>query len=54
MKNIAIGNADGRIGKAMLHTSDPSNPWEYSQERFMENMAESAKATTDFFGKQII
>ena len=33
MKNIAIGNADGRIGKAMLHTSDPSNPWEYSQER---------------------
>lgn len=48
MKNIAIGNADGRIGKAMLHTSDPSNPWEYSQERFMENMAESAKATTDF------
>ena len=41
MKNIAIGNADGRIGKAMLHTSDPSNPWEYSQERFMENMAES-------------
>ena len=36
MKNIAIGNADGRIGKAMLHTSDPSNPWEYSQERFME------------------
>lgn len=52
MKNIAIGNADGRIGKAMLHTSDPSNPWEYSQERFMENMAESAKATTDFFGKQ--
>lgn len=54
MKNIAIGNADGRIGKAMLHTSDSSNPWEYSQERFMENMAESAKATTDFFGKQII
>lgn len=48
MKNIAIGNADGRIGKAMLHTSDSSNPWEYSQERFMENMAESAKATTDF------
>lgn len=31
MKNIAIGNADGRIGKAMLHTSDPSNPWEYSK-----------------------
>ena len=25
MKNIAIGNADGRIGKAMLHTSTPGN-----------------------------
>lgn len=54
MKNIAIGNADGQIGKAIIHTSNPSNQWEHNKERLMENMAESAKATTDYFGKQIV
>lgn len=53
MKNIAIGNADGRIGKAMIHTGDTGSQWGISKEPFMERMAESAKATIDYFGKRI-
>lgn len=59
MKNIAIGCADGRAGKAMVHGVDVDNQpadWNAwpSKERLMENMAESAKATIDYFGKHII
>lgn len=59
MKNIAIGCADGRIGKAQVHGVDPHNlPPDWNdwpgQELLMENMAESAKATIDFFGKHIV
>ena len=53
IKNIAIGNADGKIGKAMVHGSTPQNTWACDKSPFMENMVESAKATVDFFGKQI-
>lgn len=59
MKNIAIGCADGRIGKAQVHGVDKDNlPADWNawpaKEQLMENMAESAKATIDFFGKHIV
>lgn len=59
MKNIAIGCADGREGKAQVHgvavdhQPEDWNAWP-SKELLMENMAESAKATIDFFGKHIV
>ena len=59
MKNIAIGCADGRIGKAQVHGVDKDNlpaDWNVwpAKEALMENMAESAKATIDYFGKHIV
>lgn len=56
MKNIAIGCADGRVGKQQVHAvSDVNLPWDQwpAKEFLMETMAESAKATCDFFGKRI-
>jgi len=56
MKNIAIGCADGPIGKKMIHAA-PDNE-DYSKwlmgEPFQENMVESAKATIDHFGAKIV
>ncbi len=53
-KNIGIGCADGRIGKAMIHTTPGSEDmWDIKTEEFMERMTESAKATVDHFGKHI-
>ena len=53
-KNIGIGCADGRIGKAMIHTTPgSSNPWNINEEELMERISESSKATCDFFGKHI-
>jgi len=56
LKNIAIGCADGQIGKKMVHAA-PDNvhydKW-LAGEPFMENMVESAKATIDHFGKRIV
>ncbi len=53
-KNIGIGCADGRIGKAMIHTTPGSQDmWDISNEEFMERMMESAKAVTDHFGEHI-
>ena len=53
-KNIGIGCADGRIGKAMIHTTPGSDDqWDISNEEFMERMTESAKAVADHFGEQI-
>ncbi|MDR3126300.1 MAG: DUF362 domain-containing protein [Rickettsiales bacterium] len=49
IKNIAIGNADGRVGKAMIH----GESFGIQGEHFMENMVESAKATLDLFGDKI-
>lgn len=53
-KNIGIGCADGRIGKAMIHTAKgSSDQWSIREEEFMERMTESTKATIDYFGKHI-
>ena len=62
LKNIAIGCADGKIGKRMVHgfhksTSPGVDDWEGSMANgalFMENMADSGKAICDFFGKRIV
>lgn len=49
-KNIGIGCADGRIGKAEIHTYEGSdNMWSIAEEEFMERMTESTKATIDHF-----
>ena len=53
-KNIGIGCADGRSGKAMIHTTpSPDDMWDISEEEFMERMMESAKAVVDHFGDNI-
>ena len=51
-KNIGIGCADGRIGKAKIHTT-PGQPdmWDIKTEEFMERIAESTHATVDYFGE---
>ena len=53
-KNLGIGCADGRIGKAWIHTT-PGQPdmWDISKEEFMERMTESTKAVIDYFGEHI-
>lgn len=54
-KNIGIGCADGRIGKAMIHTTPGQNDmWNISNEEFMERMTESTKSVVDHFGEKII
>lgn len=53
-KNIGIGCADGRIGKAMIHTTPGSTDmWDICKEEFMERMTESAKAVVDHFENKI-
>ncbi|WP_299143030.1 DUF362 domain-containing protein [uncultured Dialister sp.] len=52
-KNIGIGCADGRIGKAMIHTWPGQDQWSIAKEEFMERITESSKATVDYFGKHI-
>ena len=53
-KNIGIGCADGRIGKAMIHTTPgQSNQWDIKEEEFMERMTESTKAVVDHFEPKI-
>ena len=43
-KNIGIGCADGRIGKAMIHTTPgQSNQWDIKKEELMERISESSK-----------
>lgn len=53
-KNIGIGCADGRIGKAWIHT-DPGQrgQWNIKEEPFMERMTESTKGMIDHFGKHV-
>ena len=53
-KNIGIGCADGRIGKAWIHTT-PGQPdqWDILAEELMERISESTKASIDFFGKHV-
>lgn len=50
-KNIGIGCADGRVGKAWIHTT--TKPFDIINEEFMERMTESTKATIDHFGKHV-
>ncbi len=53
-KNIGIGCADGRIGKAMIHTAEGSdNQWSIDKEELMERITESTKATVDHFAPHI-
>ena len=53
-KNIGIGCADGRIGKAWIHTTPGQpNQWDIKNEEFMERMTESTKSVIDYFGKQV-
>ena len=53
-KNIGIGCADGKIGKAMIHTTPgQNNQWDIGKEELMERITESSKATVDHFGKKI-
>lgn len=53
-KNIGIGCADGRTGKAMIHTTPGSDDmWDITKEEFMERMTESAKAVVDHFSGHI-
>jgi uncharacterized Fe-S center protein len=56
LKNIAIGCADGPIGKKMIHGAPDNVHYELwlKGEPFQENMVESAKATIDQFGKRIV
>ena len=53
-KNIGIGCADGRVGKAWIHTT-PGQPnmWDIAREEFMERMTESTKSVVDHFGEHI-
>lgn len=54
-KNIGIGCADGRLGKKMIHTREGSdNMWSIDGEELMERITESAKATVDHFGDNIV
>ena len=52
-KNIGIGCADGRIGKKMIHSTE-TDEWGVVEEELMEKIAESTKATIDFFGKKVV
>ncbi|MBQ9310833.1 MAG: DUF362 domain-containing protein [Bacteroidales bacterium] len=53
-KNIGIGCADGRIGKAWIHTAEGSDDmWSIAEEELMERMTESTKATIDHFGEHV-
>lgn len=56
MKNIAIGLADGPIGKKMVHDAPDNDDYQtwLKGEPFQENMVESAKASMDFFGGKMV
>ena len=62
LKNIAIGMASGQLGKRQVHGylegPMPFGPKELAEmplkEELMERMADSGKATCDYFGKRIV
>lgn len=58
MKNIAIGCASGQTGKRQVHGVAGEVPTDWNawpaKEPLMEMMADSAKATCDYFGKYIV
>ena len=55
---IAIGCASGQVGKREVHLVVDDMPANFEEwpmkEQFMETMADSAKATCDYFGKHIV
>lgn len=52
LKNISIGCASGKTGKAQLHQLN-GEQWGATGPRFMENMVEGGKAVTNHFGPRI-
>jgi len=62
LKNIAIGCADGQIGKRQVHGFHENRPpeskdWTENMDtkgKFMENMVDSGRAVVDYFGKHIV
>lgn len=53
-KNLGIGCADGKIGKAMIHTTPgQDDQWDISNEEFMERMTESTAAVVKHFENHI-
>lgn len=53
-KNIGIGCADGRVGKAWIHSGTAQEgQWSKHGNELMERMTESTKAVTDHFGPRI-
>ncbi len=56
LKNIAIGCADGRIGKKIIHGAPDNVNYDrwLKGEPFQENMVEAAKAVMDHFGSRIV
>ena len=52
-KNIGIGCADGKEGKKWIHAADSGDQWGIAMEELMERMAESTKATIDYFAGSI-
>ena len=64
LKNIAIGCASGQVGKVQVHGYElpempPPGPTWFDgtmplKDHFMERMADSGKATCDYFGKRIV
>ena len=58
LKNIAIGCASGQVGKRQVHGVADQMPKDFKewpmQDYLMELMADSGKATIDYFGKHIV
>lgn len=56
LKNIAIGFADGTVGKKMIHAAPNNHDYKLwlRGAPFQENMVESAKASMDHFGKRMV
>jgi uncharacterized Fe-S center protein len=58
LKNIAIGCASGQMGKKQVHGVAEHMPSGFGnwpkEDYFMELLADSGKATCDYFGKHIV
>ena len=58
LKNIAIGCASGQVGKKQVHGVAEHMPAGFGswpkEDYFMELLADSGKATCDYFGKHIV
>lgn len=54
IKNIAIGNVDAKVGKAMVHGAKENKAYTGQKGWFMEAMVESASASLDYFKEHIV